>query len=253
MNNPPPLKGMSVLGTGLCIPDDEIATQWGFEHCGIDASVLAPMIRRRASQATRMAVSALDRACTDADINRDLPVIFVSSVGEMAVTDRLCSAIARAEFPLSPTLFHNSVHNTAAGYWSMSVQSMAPMHAMAALDDGFALGLLEAWSQLASGVPRLLMVCYDETMPAQLLPDYTWHCCAIALVLEPYSDGKGLLSIPYQNNTVAERHALFSSENPAQAGLPLLKAIKNDRPATQSIQISPNSGPWFADWTGTAS
>ncbi len=247
----PPSSNMTVLGTGLCIPDEKVAAQWGFKDCGIDASVLAPMIRRRASLATKMAVSALDQACTRAGSNKDLPVIFVSSVGEMSVTDRLCQSIAAAEFPLSPTLFHNSVHNTAAGYWSMSVHSMAPMQAMAAWGDGFALGLLEAWSQLMTGVPRIMMVCYDESMPASLLPDYQWPSCAVALVLERGQGQGNQLSKPYTLKNTVKNPPVFSAENPAQAGLPLLQAMKSQDTASRQVQISTQPSPWYVDWTGT--
>jgi len=240
---------MSVLGTGLCIPDEETAAAHGFSDCGVDASLLPPLVRRRTSLATRMAVCAADRACTSAGGDRDLSAVFVSAAGEMQVTDKLCTAIARQQYPLSPTLFHNSVHNTAAGYWSMATGSMAPMQAMAALDDGFALGLVEAWCQLQTGVDRVLVVVYDEALPDELLPDYNWHSCALALVLGGREAGRPSIAVPFQS--VGERAGgaadRVKSANPAMAGLPLLRLLQQSSPGRHRISLSGGEVAWVID------
>lgn len=235
---------LSVLGLGSCFPDEKDAHELELTDAGIDASILPPMIRRRTSLATKMAVTALDRACINADVERDLPTIFSSSVGEMAVTDQLCRAIADSSYPLSPTLFHNSVHNTAAGYWSMSVKSMAPMQSMAGLEDSFAMGLLEAGCQLLNGAERVLLVSYDEAMPAQFLPDYQWQGCAIALVLGAGSDAKATLSMPYQSPEKSSLETPFSLANPVLAGLSLIKHLKAAKPDSREIVVSAGHPSW---------
>ena len=108
---------MAILGTGLCIKDNGIAAQQGFHDCALDVSLLPAMVRRRTSLATRVAISAATRACANADSSQQLPAVFVSLSGEIQVTDKLCRAIAKNDYPLSPTQFHNSVHNTASSYW----------------------------------------------------------------------------------------------------------------------------------------
>ena len=72
------------------------------------------MARCRTNSATRIAISAARRAT--ANNGRSPPAIFISTLGEMQITDTLYNAIAHQNYPLSPTQFHNSVHNTAAGY-----------------------------------------------------------------------------------------------------------------------------------------
>jgi hypothetical protein len=244
-----PSAPMAILGSGLCIPDEDVADALGFADAGIDASILPPMVRRRTSKVTRVAISAAGRACAAAGGNCKLPAIFVSSVGEMQVTDQLCRSITRQEFPLSPTLFHNSVHNTAAGYWSMATGSMAAMQAMGALDDGFALGLLEAWCQLQTVTSRLLLVVYDETLPAQLLPDDAWKTVAFALVLDRDARNQPLLQRPYQpTRPDPEQSAMaFPARNPAMACLPLFQVLQQAASGAQQIALSAGSRPWLVN------
>lgn len=240
----PPAQCMEVLGYSLCAPDPEEIAEFGIPATTVDASILPAMVRRRTSMATKMAVSALDQACTAAGIEKDLPVIFTSSVGEMAVTDTLCKAIGEHNYPLSPTLFHNSVHNTAAGYWSMAVKSMAPMQSMAGLADSFAMGLLEAACQLQNGVEQLLLVSYDESMPSQLLPTYRWKPCAVGIVLANISAGKMCLSRPFLDSIKPANENQFSEHNPTFAAAPLLRAIANQQFATQIIPVSTGETIW---------
>jgi hypothetical protein len=240
---------IAILGSGLCIPDRDVAAGFGFADAEIDASILAPMVRRRTSIATRIAITAAERACAAANTSHKLPAIFVSSVGEMQVTDKLCHSITRQEYPMSPTLFHNSVHNTAAGYWSIATGSMASMQAMGALGDGFALGLLEAWCQLQTVAERVLLVVYDEVMPAQLLPDYTWKACAFALVLDRDARDRPLLHRPFQANVPDPTlpGTGFSERNPAMAALPLFQILQQAASGQQQITLSSGPRPWRID------
>jgi len=251
VNSRRPLRrDMHVLGTGVCFQDPDVARHQGFDNAEIDASILAPMLRRRTSIATKMAITALVRACKDAQVDSDLPVIFTSSIGEMAVTDALCRAIAESRLPLSPTRFHNSVHNTAAGYWSLSVGSMAPMQSMAGMEDSFAMGLLEAYCQLQSGVERLLLVSYDESMPAELLPEFRWHACSSAWVLSISEGGDARVSQPYMgtdegfNKNVC---AGYSASNPTQASIDLLKSLNGTQGEVRTLRLSGGLTPWLLD------
>ena len=240
---------VAILGSGLCIPDADLAAELGFADAGVDASVLAPMVRRRTSMATRVAITAADRACTAAGTGQKLPAIFVSSVGEMQVTDKLCRAITQQEYPLSPTRFHNSVHNTAAGYWSMATGSMAAMQAMGALDDGFALALLEAWCQLQTVTQQVLLVVYDEVMPEQLLPDYHWKACAFALVLDRDTRDRPQLHRPFQASVTDPALSItdFPARNPAMAALPLFQTLRQGNSGEQQITLSAGTRPWLID------
>ncbi len=45
----------------------------------------------------------------------DLPCVFVSAHGDLSINDYACSTLATDPSVLSPTRFHNSVHNAAGG------------------------------------------------------------------------------------------------------------------------------------------
>lgn len=238
---------ISILGSGVCIPDEVTAESLGFADCGLNPSVLPPLIRRRTSLATRMALTAADRACRDADVMPDMPAIFASSVGESKVTDRLCQAIVAAEFPLSPTQFHNSVHNTAAGYWSIATGSMQPMTAMGAMQDSFALGLLEAWCQIQQGQQRLLLICFDEGIPEFLLPGHRWQPCAAALVLGTQQTGRAAISMPRQMADEPLREADFKTRSPAYEALPLLYKLQRGTSLDEPVELCAGPVRWMTD------
>src|SRR5690606_29868165 len=85
-----------------------------------------------------------------------------STHGDLAITDYMCATLAGDPREISPTKFHNSVHNAAAGYWTIGVGCTRPATALSSGDASFALGLLEALSQLASGEPAVLLAAYDN-------------------------------------------------------------------------------------------
>lgn len=236
-------KQMRIIGTGISFQDPDEATRLGFEGCDMQAELLPANLRRRTSVATKTAFAAAERACRRAGVApAELPTIFISAIGEIDVTDKLCSDIAHGRFPLSPTRFHNSVHNTASGYWSIAVGSGHPAMAMAGYQDSFALGLLEAGCQLQSITRQVLLVCFEEKPPQVLLPDHGWLGAAVAFVLSA-GEGKGCaISRPFavqKNGSDAEFHLA----SPALAAMELLRAAEEKRAGT--IRISP---PGATEW-----
>jgi len=232
---------LAIDGCGVCLLDQDLAVRAGVKDYGQDLSLLAPLVRRRTSQATRAAVSAATRACCDAGAGTDMAAVFVSAIGEIQTTDKLCEAITAQDFPLSPTLFHNSVHNTAAGYWSIASGSKAPMQAMAALNDCLRQGLLEAWSQIETGADRVLLVCYDETMPNTLKPEYNWQPCAVALVLGAAPGQRATLIVPLCTNPPADLACLehLAKENPAMVALPLIQRLQEGSAGSCQVALDP--------------
>jgi hypothetical protein len=53
-----------------------------------------------------------------------------------------------AEKMVSPTLFHNSVHNTPAGYFSIATGIQTASVSLSAGDNTFSAGLIEALTQV---------------------------------------------------------------------------------------------------------
>ena len=74
-----------------------------------------------------------------------------------AATARTATRSARrspAERLISPTRFHNSVHNAAAGYWGIATGATPAANALCADDASFGAGLLEALRSWRSSAPR---------------------------------------------------------------------------------------------------
>jgi hypothetical protein len=145
--------------------------------------------------------------------------------------------LASSERFISPTRFHNSVHNAPAGYWSIAAQAMTASTSLAAYDASFAAGLLEAVVQVhASRAPRLL-IAYDTAYPQPLhakrpIPD----AFAVALVLVADRTERAIarlsLALGDGDTDRCTDPALetLRASNPAARSLPLLAAFAQQRP-----------------------
>ncbi|MFS2055958.1 beta-ketoacyl synthase chain length factor, partial [Variovorax sp. CT11-76] len=91
----------------------------------------------------------------------DLPCVFVSAHGDLSINDYMCSTLATDPSVLSPTRFHNSVHNAAVGYWTIGTGCMAASNSISAYDSSFGAALLEAAAQCAADREAVLLVGYD--------------------------------------------------------------------------------------------
>jgi hypothetical protein len=98
----------------------------------------------------------------------------------------------RGHQPVSPTQFHNSVHNAPAGYWSIGLGSQAPTTALAAGDDTVEVALVEAGLQAAVRRGPVIMLATSQRFPPELerarpdLQDF-----ALAAWCEPADPGVG--------------------------------------------------------------
>jgi hypothetical protein len=131
--------------------------------------LLAPNERRRAPESVAVALEVALAACTAS--GRDpatLPSVFASTHGDLAITDYVAATLASEPRALSPTKFHNSVHNAAAGYWTIGTGCTAPATAVSAHAASFAQGLLEALSLLAAGHAAVLLAAYDAAATGPL-------------------------------------------------------------------------------------
>ncbi len=124
--------------------------------------LLATNERRRAPESGAVALEAALAACTAAGRDpQSLPSVFASMHGDLGITDYMCATLPVDPTAISPTKFHNSVHNAAAGYWTIGAGCVQPTTAISSFDASFAQGLLEALVQLAAGAPAVLLVAYD--------------------------------------------------------------------------------------------
>ncbi len=161
------VEGIGFWGSGL--PDWDAACAWA--RAGIRPAeaaarpaptLLAANERRRAPATVAVALEAALAACEAAGREpAALPSVFASTHGEMSITDYMCATLASDPRAVSPTRFHNSVHNAAAGYWTIGAGAHVPATAISAGSGSFAQGLVEAMAQLAAGSEAVLLVAYD--------------------------------------------------------------------------------------------
>ncbi len=202
------------------------------------STLLSATERRRMSYTTRLAVHVAQQALEQSGLPSDeLATVFASSEGDTAILHQLCSALALPEKAVSPTAFHNSVHNAPAGYWSIATGSHASSNSLSCYDATFVTGLLDASCQtLVENRPVLLNV-YDMKMPQPLHEarpiDVSF---ATALVLLPTPAGLARLDIELRPadespESTFEQPAIESLRctNPAAQALPLLAALARAR------------------------
>ena len=148
---------------------------------------LPPAERRRTGTTVRLAIAVAQQAVGAAGIDPTaLSTVFASSGADGAICHEICLTLATEDRQLSPTRFHNSVHNAAAGYWSIAMKAMARSSALCAFDGSFAAGLLEAIAQVAVDGEPVLLAAYETGYPEPLhqkrpLPD----AFGVALLLAP--------------------------------------------------------------------
>jgi hypothetical protein len=125
-------------------------------------TLLAPTERRRAPDTVALALEVAQRACAaSGHPPSELPSVFASTHGDLAISDYMCATLVATPTLISPIKFHNSVHNAAAGYWSIGTGSYASYTALSAYRYTFAAGLLEAATQVACDARPVLYVAFD--------------------------------------------------------------------------------------------
>jgi hypothetical protein len=202
------------------------------------ATLLPAAERRRATGTTRLALTVAQEALAMAGADPTMvATVFASSSGSADIIHDTCTMLAANDFQISPTKFHNSVHNAASGYYSIAAASMRAATSLCAYDGSVAAGLLEAATQLhaaqvhADPAP-VLLVCFDMPYPFPLsLARPMQGAWASALLLTPHTSGAGTgISIELRGaaaettlRDAALEHARLN--NPSARVLPLLAAI----------------------------
>jgi hypothetical protein len=132
----------------------------------VDASM-----RRRLSPLAKMMLHvAHDCAGIDAALQGRLRLVFASQHGELSYTVSLLRSLAARE-PLSPNAFSLSVHNGAAGLFSILRGDRSASTALAAGDETLGAALAEARCQLDADPAQPVLVVYaDNSFPEEYRP-----------------------------------------------------------------------------------
>ncbi|KAB0630976.1 beta-ketoacyl synthase chain length factor [Burkholderia stagnalis] len=161
-----------------------------------------------------------------------LATVFSASGGDGQNCHAICETLASDDRHLSPTRFHNSVHNAPAGYWSIATGAMATSNVLCAYDGSFAAGLLESVCQVTVDHVPSLLIAYDTDYPEPLRAVRPIvDAFGVALVLAPQASAGTLARIDLRL-TDAPATMLASpglealrTGNPAARALPLLDAL----------------------------
>ncbi len=150
-------------------------------------SMLSPNERRRASLVTRLALAVAEEASAGCGLPRDaLAIVFGSSNGDGATIGAILDALAGGDGQVSPTQFHNSVHNAPAGYWSIAVRSGQAATCLGCNDWTAAAALMKAVAEVRATRRPVLMCIYDAPLPEPLDAFRAMsHPFGMGLVLRP--------------------------------------------------------------------
>lgn len=241
------MRCMSVLGFAACSSDTELRRRLPFPCGDIRRETVPAALRRRSSQAMQSAFSAATEACHHTGgLPAELPAIFASVAGEIQTTDQICTELVKPDGMISPSAFHNSVQNTAAGYWSIAHRCTQAASAVTAGRNTFAMGLLEAWCQLACHGGELILVCYDEHWPDYLMPGSGRPAFATALILAAGAVEGSIIRLgrPRRQATVfPQPWAALAEAMPVLNAIPLLASVANQG-QTDAV---PLSTAWVVD------
>ncbi|CAI0963425.1 Uncharacterised protein [Serratia quinivorans] len=183
---------MNILSWWAMAPDRGTRDAWRqwanaltAEYPGVlpGCSHIPMMSLRRMSIGTRLAVESGLILLKDSPADM---AIFTSRHGELERTHKILQNLHQQQ-PLSPTDFAMSVHNTAAGWLTIMAKNTLPTTSLAAGEDSFQQGMIEAQAVLATGsAERVLLIDFDGIVPDVYRPFAPENSVpyAVALLLE---------------------------------------------------------------------
>ena len=201
---------------------------------------LPPAERRRTGLAIKVALAVGQEACANGQLDaKQLAAVFSSSGSDNDNCDSICEVLASEDRSISPTRFHNSVHNAPAGYWGIASGAMIPATMLRAHDGSFGAGLLKALTQVSVEGWGTLLVTYDMPYPEPLHAKRPLPAAfGIALALMPERSTHSLARIEV-SLVDADADMLAEPELealrrsiPCARGLPLLQAVASGHAGT---------------------
>lgn len=213
---------------------------------------LAPQLlpaneRRRITNYIKLAIHVADEANI---ADKFLPAVFASSNGDFYIVDHICNTLTMTPKYVSPTQFHNSVHNAPAGYWAIAAKSEAASTSISTGDSTFSSGLLEAVTQVLSLQEDVLYVAYDfpAAAPLDKVSDTTEpFATAFVLSLNKIENSFGSIKLEIVKDNKSKSHCLNTSldilqmSNPIAESLPLLETLCLTKPTTLYLPYLNNS------------
>jgi len=208
--------------------------------------LLPPNERRRLVTTVKLALAVGAESLANA--GRDpgtTATVFTSSGGDGDTIHGILEALASEEREVSPTRFHNSVHNAPSGYWTIANRNREPTTSLCAHDASFAVGLLDAAAQATVDDRAVALIAYDLPYPEPLnarRPIVSTF--AVALVLTPQAGPTSIaqLTLALDRGSAEPppmhdpRLEALRAGNPAARSLPMLAAIARGTTASVALE-----------------
>ena len=235
------IEGVGVIGPGLAGWPASRAILTGAAPYLPAAPVIPPgdllpsAERRRTGLPVKLALAIGCEAIAQSRRNAsELSTVFASSAGDGDNMHCIFDMLSKNGREVSPTRFHNSVHNAPSGYWSIATKSMASSTSLACFDASFVAGLIEAATQARASGNAVVLIAYDAPYPQPLHAARPISATfGVALVLTGNQSNRCLaeleLGISRNGNAAtpianAELEAIRAG-TPAARSLPLLAAL----------------------------
>ena len=190
-----------------------------------DVSFLPAMQRRRLSPLARAALNVANQCMFE---QAACPSIFCSIYGETQRTYDIVKTIAEEE-DVSPMAFSLSVHNAISGQFGIFFNNTETTTALSPADNSYLSAFAEAQGLLMEGAESVLIVCYEENIPAFYQPYITSVTQAVAIAvklsLATQSDNPG-----YQLSFDAQTNISQTKDEKVPALLKLIDFFANNKP-----------------------
>lgn len=204
---------------------------------------LPPAERRRVGLPIKLTMAIGFEAARNAGADpAHLTTVFSSSEGDCDNIHNILETLASDDRDVSPTRFHNSVHNAPSGYWSIATGCMAPSTTLCAYDATFAAGLLEAATQAVTSGKPCMLLAYDTVFPAPLFVSRPIpYAMGVAMVLNPAKSAaaRAALTLDLSSATATsmadEDLEKLRMQIPAARSLPLLQLLAEGKAGTVVI------------------
>ena len=233
------INGIGLLAPGLADWPSSNKILSGQQCYQAQPAVLPPPVllpaaeRRRSGALVRLTLATGLAATSAAGLDpAELPCVYTSSGGDGQNCHEICQTLASDDRQISPTRFHNSVHNAAAGYWGIATGAMTPISVLAAFDASFGAGLLEAMTLVVVDNKAVLLIACDTPYPEPLylvrpIPDIFGVAMVLAPSASQYSVAKISLSLTTETADTLQQPDLERMRRaiPAARSLPLLSML----------------------------
>ena len=205
--------------------------------------------RRRAPLPVKLAIESSWQATQAADLDpKDLACVFVSGLGDTQLTDYMCKTLSGENMQLSPTKFHNSVHNAAAGYWTISTGCMKAANSVAGFNESVSLALFEAFCQCIEENTPVLITFYDSPVSEILKPLLkNEQSFSAAIIIEPSQSDSDVNTLEMEVSSKASQWPDLDletnlqtsyKENPSAKILAVLKMLTANKEDSVTLPLS---------------